>query len=790
MKKFRENPAESYLLKSNQIKSIRNYWFFPALSLLSVYAVFFYRNFPSALFVLFVCVRLICTKQRVIIGYSFFVVLLGASFFIWQGKHLLFSMAQTDVSYRQRVEVSPNHCQINGQFLRFTGMEQQSSQLKLYDYILESQEEKEWWQNQSKNVVVTITGRERLPDTSRNLNGFNQRKYLAGKNIYRIVKVESMEVLETVVPKHPVKMIEFLRRQFSLYVAQVFPKLTSSYIKSLFLGIKDTGFQQEKDVFEELGILYFFSISGMHIFSFVAIFRYLFRRLDFTLETIFWLELFFLFIIYILAGRSVSVLRAVLVIAIQRSNQRFKWHLSALDFWSLALLVSLFFYPFAVLSVGGQLSFGLSLCILYIQPYLEQFPVLWQRKLIFSLLLTICSLPLTSFHFYEWNLLSLALSFVLLPFFQWVLLPALLLSVFLSFLFPNIFFIHWLEELLKLFHQVLQCLGEWDFTQMTTGTYSWILYCFLLFLLGAALHHLSENSKKSSWFLLLALLILGGQKFLKLDGIIAFVDVGQGDSVVVQEPFHGKVVVIDTGGRLNFSVEKWQEKEINRAGADYTLIPFLKSRGITRIDVLFASHGDEDHIGDLAELAEGIPIHHIVFGRGLEKNNSFLMEVKKLKEMTRLTSALGPRQLNVGNLSFDLLYPQTSGDGSNNHSLVLRTTVQDTRFLFTGDLEAEGERELMQAFPNLRADVLKVGHHGSRTSSTSEFINTLNPKTAIISCGRDNRFGHPHGEVVKILQENKIEILRTDDSGMVYYQWYPWEQSLTKIKTVNSKIGW
>nr|WP_170169984.1 DNA internalization-related competence protein ComEC/Rec2 [Vagococcus elongatus] len=427
------------------------------------------------------------------------------------------------------------------------------------------------------------------------------------------------------------------------------------------------------------------------------------------------------------------------------------------------------------------------MCIIYIQPYLKLFPVLWQQKLMFSLLLTICSLPLTSFHFYEWNILSLVFSFVLLPLFQWGLLPVLILCVFSSFLFPDIFLVRWFEELLETFHQLLLFMGDWRFTQMTTGTYSLLLLGILLFLLGGALYHFPENSKKSWRLVLILLFVLGGQKYMKIDGLIVFVDVGQGDSVVIQEPFHGKTVVIDTGGRLNFSVEKWQEKEINNAGAEYTLIPFLKSRGISQIDVFFASHGDEDHIGDLAELAEEIPIHTIVFGKGLEKNDSFLLEVKELKKITRLVPALGPQQLSIGNVAIDLLYPQESGDGGNNHSLVMRAVIKDRSFLFTGDLEAEGERELMEDFPKLQADVLKVAHHGSRTSSTPEFIAALNPQTAIISCGRDNRFGHPHEEVVGTLAENEIDIFRTDQSGMVYYQWYPWDGSLTKIKKVNSK---
>nr|WP_170169985.1 ComEC/Rec2 family competence protein [Vagococcus elongatus] len=308
--------------------------------------------------------RVIFTRQRVIIGYSFFVVLLGAALFVWQGKDLLISIQQANSVHETRVEVNPNICQINGQFLRFTGQDLQTSELKLYDYLLESQEEKEWWQSQSKHVILAVTGTEELPDTVRNLNGFDQRKYLAEKNIYKIVKVESMKVIEEIIPRHPVKMLEFFRRKFALYTTQTFPKFISLYIKSLFLGIKDTGFRQEKVVFEDLGMLYFFSISGMHIFSFVTVFRYIFRRFDVTLETIFWLELLFLFFIYIFAGRSISVLRAVLAIAIQRSSQRFRWHLSALDVWSLTLLATLCFSPSAVFSIGDNFPL-VCLCVLF-----------------------------------------------------------------------------------------------------------------------------------------------------------------------------------------------------------------------------------------------------------------------------------------------------------------------------------------------------------------------------------------------------------------------------------------
>ena len=155
------------------------------------------------------------------------------------------------------------------------------------------------------------------------------------------------------------------------------------------------------------------------------------------------------------------------------------------------------------------------------------------------------------------------------------------------------------------------------------------------------------------------------------------------------------------------------------------------------------------------------------------------------KSGTDCRPILAPKRIN-GPVSFQILSPNKSSIGGNNDSIVFSTQLGGRHFLFTGDLEAEGEEQVLARYPQLKIDILKVGHHGSKTSSTKRFIKQLNPREALISAVLNNRFKHPHQETLATLEEQKINYYRTDLQGMIYYQWLPW-QGLSKAKFVKEQ---
>ncbi len=247
---------------------------------------------------------------------------------------------------------------------------------------------------------------------------------------------------------------------------------------------------------------------------------------------------------------------------------------------------------------------------------------------------------------------------------------------------------------------------------------------------------------------------------------MTFLDVGQGDSAVIETP-SGRVVVIDGGGAPGTD-----ERE-GRDPGSRIVVPFLRARGISTVDLLVLTHPDDDHVQGLLAVVQRLRVMSAL-------DSGFVSEDGA--PCTRLRSALLARQIPVAQarrgekidlgsgIYLEILHPdnnylKNTHSDTNNNAIVLRLVYKNTRILFTADLEDQGERDLLNSHQNLSADVLKVGHHGSRGSTSENFLRRVSPKIGVISCGRENRFGHPHKETLDRLQG--IQLFRTDTQGAV-----------------------
>ena len=241
---------------------------------------------------------------------------------------------------------------------------------------------------------------------------------------------------------------------------------------------------------------------------------------------------------------------------------------------------------------------------------------------------------------------------------------------------------------------------------------------------------------------------------------IYFLDVSQGDSSLILS--NNKSILIDTGGKVSYEKEEWRKRNNEYNLMISSLIPFFKSIGLKRIDYLILTHGDYDHMGEAINLVNNFNVEKVIFNCGefndLEQD---LIEVLKKKKIPYYSCI---KKLNIDK---NKLYFLNNGDygNENDNSSVIYTELNNHKFLFMGDAGVDVEEVLIEKYNLQDIDVLKVGHHGSKTSSSKTFIDVINPKYSIISVGENNRYGHPNKEVLNVLENSKI--YRTDKQGSI-----------------------
>lgn len=244
---------------------------------------------------------------------------------------------------------------------------------------------------------------------------------------------------------------------------------------------------------------------------------------------------------------------------------------------------------------------------------------------------------------------------------------------------------------------------------------------------------------------------------------VTFLDVGQGDAAIIETP-SGKVLVIDAGNTTSDG-----EDDMGRR----VVAPYLRQRGINRIHVLFLTHPDSDHIGGAATLLEQFPTDLMVDNGQFTRSDSpiaaHILKTASLRGVPLQSAQRGQELLMGDDVTVRILapVPEAQYDSDNDASIVLRIDYKQTSFFFTGDAGEAAETELLRSKQSLLSDVLKVGHHGSLTSTAPEFLAAVRPRIATISAGRRNSHGHPHREILERLTQIGTKIYRTDQQGAI-----------------------
>ena len=664
--------------------------------------------------------------------------------------------SQNLVDSVERVRILPDTIKVNGDSLSFRG-KAEGRTFQVY-YKLQSEEEKELFQALTDLHEIELEGKVSEPEGQRNFGGFDYQAYLKTQGIYQTLTIKSIQSLKQVSSWDIGENLSSLRRKAIVWIKTHFPDPMRNYMTGLLLGHLDTDFEEMNELYSSLGIIHLFALSGMQVGFFMDAFKKLLLRLGLTQEKLKWLTYPFSLIYAGLTGFSASVIRSLLQKLLAQHGVK------GLDNFALTVLVLFIIMPNFFLTAGGVLSCAYAFILTMTSKEGEGLKAVARESLVISLGI----LPTLSFYFAEFQPWSILLTFVFSFLFDLVFLPLLSILFILSFVYPVTqfnFVFEWLEDIIRLVSQLAS--RPLVFGQPN----AWLLILLLVSL--ALVYDMRKNIKRLAGFSLFIVGLFFLTKY-PLENEITMLDVGQGESIFLRD-VTGKTILIDVGGKAGSDkkIEKWQEKATT-SNAQRTLIPYLKSRGVAKIDQLILTNMDKEHVGDLLEVTKAFHVGEILVSKGSLKQKEFVAELEATQ--TKVRSVTVRECLPIFGSQLEVLSPRKIGDGGHEYSLVLYGKLLDKHFLFTGNLEEKGEKDLLKQYPDLEVDVLKVGQHGNKKSSSSAFLEQLKPELTLISVGKSNRTKIPHQETLTRLQGINSKVYRTDHQGAIRFKgWNSWK---------------
>lgn len=588
-------------------------------------------------------------------------------------------------------------------------------------------------------------------------------------------KFENTELISVNLEKDIIKNSLYHFRLFlEEKIKTLYPKKEAGILLTMILGNKSNLDNEVKNLYQKAGILHILSVSGLHISILGYGFYKVLRKIHIpvfvaTLICVFWIGSY-----GIMIGMGVSAFRAIIMFIIRMMACWFKRTYDLLTALAVAAVLLILEQPLYFYHSGFWLSF---ICVLAIQvlfplislvKYRNKTSVLYTLtdSLFMSTVVTLATLPIFLWFYYEVSFWGIVWNLFVLPLTGFVLSGGILSLVFpISWNTISTGVVWCVCCLLDIFEKTGQ-ITDWIGKGMILfGKPSKIH--MIIFMTGIFLFTL-YGEKIKYWKRFLVIGVLASIFFVRLpaDFSVTILDVGQGDGIFIQNDT-GKSYFIDGGSVSKSKVGK------------KILLPFLKNRGIRTLDAVFISHADEDHMNGIIELLqmqeEGVHIEKIILP-AVEKSDfqddfSELLELAAKNEIEIYRMSTG-QKYEDGNLTLRCIHPKKGFIGDKNEaSLVLYLTYQKTfSMLLTGDVEGEGEKEMEGYFREIQIpplSVLKVAHHGSKNSTPFRFLEIASPKLALISCGKNNAFGHPHQETLDRLERKNIPIYQTPTSGSI-----------------------
>ena len=591
---------------------------------------------------------------------------------------------------------------------------------------------------------VYLEGTLNIPSNNTLFNTFNYKEYL---------RYEQINYLFTINKIHKVKDNDSIRYKIkNLIIKRIDNNINKDYLYTFILGNNKYIDSDVMDSFRINGISHLFSVSGMHVSLISLIILKIFDKFKYKNIIVILVLLFYMF----LTDYSPSILRSGIFFILLFINKKYNLKISNINLMLLLLSICIFIDPFIIYKIGFQYSYLISFVLIFYNDVINREKSKIKKLFIISFISFVVSIPITINNFYQINILSIILNIFFVPLISSFIFPVTLLNIIIP--------IPYLDVFIDIFEYVSILISKIDIFIIILSKISLIFIIIYYFVIFYVLNCMKKNKYKSI-FLLVSLIIFHSLiPFFNEEYNVTFINVKQGDSIFVKFPNNSANVLIDIGGIVEYKKENWEIRNRNYSLVENT-ISYIKSLGINKLDYLIITHGDHDHMGEAINLVENFKVEKIIFNCGgfndLEKQLIKVLDKKKISYYSCI------KELNIDNNKLYFLNNKDYGNENDNSSIIY-TELNTYKFLFMGDAGVEVEEDLMKKYNLQDIDVLKVGHHGSKTSSSKNFINTIEPKYSIISVGKNNRYGHPNKDALNNLESSKI--YRTDQDGSIMFK--------------------
>ncbi|MFS9251650.1 ComEC/Rec2 family competence protein [Streptococcus infantis] len=676
-----------------------------------------------------------------------FVCGLFGSWFIFQkwqqeeaSKHLVDSV--------DTVRILPDTIKVNGDSLSFRG-KAEGRMFQVY-YKLQSEAEKEEFQQLTDIYEITLEGKLASPQGARNFADFDYRNYLKSQGIYQTLTISKISDKTATSSWDIGENLSSLRRKAVVWIKRNFPDPMRNYMTGLLLGHLDTDFEEMNELYSSLGIIHLFALSGMQVGFFMNAFKKSLLRLGLTQEKFKWLAYPFSLFYAGLTGFSASVIRSLLQKILAQHS--FK----GLDNFAITVLLLFIVMPNFFLTAGGVLSCAYAFILTMTSKEGQGIKAIARESFIISLGI----LPILSFYFSEFQPWSILLTFVFSFLFDMVLLPLLSILFCLSCIYPITqfnFLFEWLENIIRYVSQLST--RPFVFGQPSL----WVLVFLLISL--ALIYDYRKNLKKISMLGIVAISFFLITKH-PLENELTVLDMEQGRSIFLRD-LTGKTILLDVGEKPEVEKkEAWQEK-VTTSNAKRSLIPYLKSRGVAKIDQLVLTTSDTKQLDHVLEISKDFELGEILVTEETLSKREFMDKLKESK--VKVVAIKTGQQLPIFGSGLEVI---TTQNKDKNDSITMYGKLLNQTFLVTGNIE---EKFLTSYYPRLQADVVITHQQVSNKKTDIEIFKTVHPKITVISIDKKKSFKVKNGENNQEDKELENLVLKTDKKGAIRFKgWTTW----------------